>query len=495
MPVCDHPVTPESYFATEREGDPVCDAARLGRESEYAMYSAYATDGSDIADLELFVAACRAASGKSKHEIEKGVLGYFRLQSLPRLRELQQRTLRLDIARLGAIDSALNLLGASVSEETLDKLDRILVRMFTPSKPAQELPSPWAITRRLRERIATIDPSVNFDEKKRRKRAAPDPTQDAAGFFESVIDGVTQHGIELLTNSTTMALIRSQINSLSREEQISHAQAIIGLLTGKVAPRKVVLNVYAPANRATGEPVYIPGFGWTDHASTDAFDDLSQSSDVQTVYLSKDIETESYTPTPQMKAYVHARDGVCVFPGCHRPAENCQLDHRIPFDQGGRTTPDNLFALCQRHHNVKTDRRAFYIPDPVTGDVIWLFDDGTYVISENQGILASELTPLSPHWRSSLSRVQKNKARTTQFYAKCHAVLDQYDRDGDYDRCETSLTTLEREYDRDFDQHPDPPPPEPDSEEPPHPDPIDEGYVSKYSYIEQAMHNALVDAA
>ncbi|HIX78647.1 MAG TPA: hypothetical protein H9978_01630 [Candidatus Corynebacterium faecipullorum] len=29
---------------------------------------------------------------------------------------------------------------------------------------------------------------------------------------------------------------------------------------------------------------------------------------------------------------------------------------------------------------MKTDRRAFYLVDPTTGDVVWLFSDGTYAL-------------------------------------------------------------------------------------------------------------------
>ncbi|MCT1665181.1 HNH endonuclease, partial [Corynebacterium sanguinis] len=70
------------------------------------------------------------------------------------------------------------------------------------------------------------------------------------------------------------------------------------------------------------------------------------------------------------KAFAIARDGTCVWPGCTRDAQHCQLDHRVPYADGGSTTPANLFSLCQRHHNVKTDRRAYYIPDPTTGDIV-----------------------------------------------------------------------------------------------------------------------------
>ena len=487
MLVDDHAERTAAYFATEREGDPVSAAARLGRESEYALYGAFAADGSSIEDFELCVASYRSASGRSKREVERGVLGYARLKDLPQLRRLQEETLRLDVSRLAAIDSALDLLGSRVTPEIFAEFDRALVRLFTPTKPAEELPSPTRVSHALRRRIAAIDPSVDCDPKKRRKRSFPDPTEDSATFFESVIDGVVQQGVEVLTNATTMALIRAQIEQTSREEKLSPTAAMIALLTGTAAPRKIVLNVYSPVKRHPGDPIYIPGFGWSDAPATAAFEELGDAIRVADLDAAATVATPSYTPTPLMRCFVNARDRTCVFPGCEQPAEQCQLDHRIPFDQGGATTADNLFALCQKHHNVKTDRRAFYVPDPATGDIIWLFADGTYAMSNNNGLFSEQITPVNPRWRSSLDSIRKNKARASQFYAKCHRVVDTFERDGDYAACSSALQKLEQEYGYTFDHYPPPPPPEPDDLEPPFPDPEDNAPPKVYSPLEQAI--------
>jgi len=47
------------------------------------------------------------------------------------------------------------------------------------------------------------------------------------------------------------------------------------------------------------------------------------------------------------------RDGVCQAPGCCRPAHACDLDHRIPHDDGGPTAARNMGALCRKHHKAK----------------------------------------------------------------------------------------------------------------------------------------------
>lgn len=72
----------------------------------------------------------------------------------------------------------------------------------------------------------------------------------------------------------------------------------------------------------------------------------------------------AYRPDRSTAERVIERDRVCRFPGCRRPARQCDLDHRIPFDEGGPTTFDNLDVLCRFHHRIKTHAgwRAIRLP-------------------------------------------------------------------------------------------------------------------------------------
>ncbi|WP_281349348.1 HNH endonuclease signature motif containing protein [Microbacterium oryzae] len=60
-----------------------------------------------------------------------------------------------------------------------------------------------------------------------------------------------------------------------------------------------------------------------------------------------------YTPTPAQKRYLRARDEVCRTPGCENLAVHADLDHTIPYSQGGRTHVSNLEALCPGCHKDK----------------------------------------------------------------------------------------------------------------------------------------------
>jgi 5-methylcytosine-specific restriction endonuclease McrA len=67
-----------------------------------------------------------------------------------------------------------------------------------------------------------------------------------------------------------------------------------------------------------------------------------------------DYGRRTYEVPQRLRDYIIARDRVCRFPGCNRSAERSQIDHAIPYADGGDTTPANLGALCTRHHQLKT---------------------------------------------------------------------------------------------------------------------------------------------
>ena len=80
-------------------------------------------------------------------------------------------------------------------------------------------------------------------------------------------------------------------------------------------------------------------------------------------------------PTAALAEHVQARDRTCRFPGCHRRATRCEIDHVIPWGMGGCTDADNLIPLCSRHHHLKHDAgwRIKRLPD---GTVEWTSPTG-----------------------------------------------------------------------------------------------------------------------
>jgi hypothetical protein len=87
-----------------------------------------------------------------------------------------------------------------------------------------------------------------------------------------------------------------------------------------------------------------------------------------------DAGRRTYHPPAALDDYIRARDKICRFPGCSRSAWKADVDHRIPFSQGGRTDRENLAALCQKHHRLKHQGWAYQLilngRDATTGHLL-----------------------------------------------------------------------------------------------------------------------------
>ncbi|GAA4921183.1 HNH endonuclease signature motif containing protein [Nesterenkonia rhizosphaerae] len=59
-------------------------------------------------------------------------------------------------------------------------------------------------------------------------------------------------------------------------------------------------------------------------------------------------------PPNRLRDALTFRDGTCQADGCTISAERCDVDHQTPWEQGGETTASNLWALCRRHHRMKS---------------------------------------------------------------------------------------------------------------------------------------------
>jgi hypothetical protein len=84
-----------------------------------------------------------------------------------------------------------------------------------------------------------------------------------------------------------------------------------------------------------------------------------------------DLGRRSYRPSAALRDFVVARDQTCTFPGCAVPSVRCDLDHEVPWDEGGTTDAEQLQALCRRHHRFKTERSWTVKRDPATGTATW----------------------------------------------------------------------------------------------------------------------------
>lgn len=97
----------------------------------------------------------------------------------------------------------------------------------------------------------------------------------------------------------------------------------------------------------------------------------------------------SYQVTDAMRAFLTVRDRTCRFPGCSRPAARCQIDHAVPYEDGGCTDLDNTGPLCIRHHQLKTHAHWEIIESRPDGSCTWRSPLGR--------IYEAESPPVLPH--------------------------------------------------------------------------------------------------
>ncbi len=82
-----------------------------------------------------------------------------------------------------------------------------------------------------------------------------------------------------------------------------------------------------------------------------------------------------YVPSNLLRHLVQVRQRTCFHPGCRRPAVRCDLDHTIPFDQGGRTCECNLAPLCRHHHRCK-QADGWQLTQTKPGQMTWRTPSG-----------------------------------------------------------------------------------------------------------------------
>jgi hypothetical protein len=78
----------------------------------------------------------------------------------------------------------------------------------------------------------------------------------------------------------------------------------------------------------------------------------------------------AYQPSRKLRHLVWARNPTCCAPGCLRPAARCDLDHTVPYDQGGRTCECDLAPLCRHHHRCK-QAEGWRLEQPSPGIMRW----------------------------------------------------------------------------------------------------------------------------
>jgi hypothetical protein len=83
----------------------------------------------------------------------------------------------------------------------------------------------------------------------------------------------------------------------------------------------------------------------------------------------------AYQPSRKLRHLIEARHRTCCAPGCGRRAARCDLDHTVPYDQGGRTCECNLAPLCRHHHRCKQSE-GWQLEQAAPGQLRWTTPSG-----------------------------------------------------------------------------------------------------------------------
>jgi len=98
---------------------------------------------------------------------------------------------------------------------------------------------------------------------------------------------------------------------------------------------------------------------------------------------------KTYRPPAGLDDHIRRRDQVCRAPGCNRSAKFADVDHIVPWDDGGETNQNNLASLCRRHHLLKTFGGWSYALDS-GGNAKWTMPSGKQCDDHARPIMDSQ---------------------------------------------------------------------------------------------------------
>ncbi len=165
------------------------------------------------------------------------------------------------------------------------------------------------------------------------------------------------------------ALVLTHATSESDDEVIASARTTAHI--GVVVPLETMLGL-------SDEPALLTGSGPINaSAAREVVANCGVDSTMYRLVVDPDgtlldLGRQRYEVSDAQRAFVAARDVTCRFPGCAARAIACQMDHAVPWDDGGRTDAQNLGALCARHHQLKTHAGWEILESAPDGSCTWL---------------------------------------------------------------------------------------------------------------------------
>lgn len=338
-------------------------------------------------DLRAYCARQRALLGLSTKVVKQMLNVSVMLRRMPKLADLAIELGHLNLQRLNSLENQLS----AVSDEAIVEVEKRITDYLTPKVHDEALPQARTISSFARKVVNELEPEATVATRDHTTPKAQMRVGDNAQFHLSAtfnsVDGA-------LVNKALVA----RAGKHATPEQLQ--EALTSLILDKVSAH---VHLYA-FKGLDDEKIHLSGTG--------ELTDEEKEKLMELVGSLKEVDgsesTAAYAPPKALVVYVKARDGVCRFPSCTVDASECQIDHVVPFGEGGTTTTDNTQCLCQNHHALKTEGIVF-VEMNAAGECTWTLNDGTIHTTFPQGV-----------WRNTPARTAEAQKRSVRGHTIAH---------------------------------------------------------------------------
>ncbi|MCX6401394.1 MAG: HNH endonuclease signature motif containing protein [Propionibacteriales bacterium] len=200
-------------------------------------------------------------------------------------------------------------------------------------------------------------------------------------------DAATIAGIDAATTFTAKDLKESMPDATSNERRV----AAVALLANpaahvdpKVGPVKVKVKAYLHFY-GDSEIARLEGHGpvstdWVRHV-------LGPNASFRitpVIDLNNQTPVDAYEIPSRLREAVHLIHPGDVFPFAANTGRQMDLDHAIPYSEGGPTSVGNLGPMTRTHHRIKT-HAGWEVRQPFPGIVIWRDPQGAHYLVDQTG--------------------------------------------------------------------------------------------------------------
>ncbi|MDO5077194.1 HNH endonuclease signature motif containing protein [Corynebacterium sp.] len=277
----------------------------------------------------------------------------------------------VSVRHMIVIEQVLRRMDSPLPPHRIPQLDAALVDRFTAHVPNQIVPTPGHVRRWLEDLLR----GWGIEDE-----TTPEPTPcETVLTVPSLSPGMTMLSAELPDLDANA--IMDRVTAHANAHDLSKAKALLDLVCHTTEVERTIDRriLFGTGTIRPGDQVnttWLYGTGPVTKQQRCLLDGV----DVDFVNIHEIAKQcrATHDPTLHLRLAVQLRDLTCRFPGCTKPAHQCDIDHVINHEAGGWTTLSNLQCLCRKHHNAKTDRRVRAVMDAL-GSVTWFHADGTLI--------------------------------------------------------------------------------------------------------------------